>query len=256
MINQSHLSELEDHSVYQHLETNLSASENQSARTQNPPIKTPKMSFSLRLPASHPDSHVQPNRPRHKAADKIEAQGRVAVIPCGRCYRLRYLCMVGTTAKRCSNCARSGIKLDECNVDRENYREVQLDEEGPSSPETSADSELTDVAMTDPPNTGFNPNRPVADVGSAPASVTQTQPPTLTTDEKVDLLNRKTTRRFQEMTSQADETDNRILELENIVSDLQTRVRALEETVLNLAGTGKNFNPRRSSQGEFAPHEN
>lgn len=59
---------------------------------------------------------------RNQVAENIEAQGRVAVVPCDRCHRLGILCQVGSTAKRCAACARSGIRLDSCGVDRDNYR--------------------------------------------------------------------------------------------------------------------------------------
>lgn len=67
----------------------------------------------------------RPN-PRALAAERIEAQGRIAQVPCTRCYIRGTLCLVGSTAKKCAACSRSGVTLAGCGVDRDNYRYVNL----------------------------------------------------------------------------------------------------------------------------------
>lgn len=179
---------------------------------------------------------LEVKKPFIRGAERVEKEGRLAVVPCQRCQDRGLSCYVGLKVTRCAACIRASKKSAQCAVDRSFLWEVQEESGEAASLDSPEGSDFEDVDMTDSP-TNFIPNLPVAGAESVTASIPWIQTSNPTIDEKIDGLNQKMTRRFQQMTRAMDELEESNFELVDIVANLQARVRALEETVANLSRT-------------------
>ena len=204
------------------------------------------------------------SNPRLLAADRIEAQGRIAQVPCTRCYVRGTLCLVGSNSKRCAACARSGIRLDDCGVDRDNYRYDKLispfsfaveyftnfffsefpiedededdDDENSSSNETSVGPEPEDTPMEGVSHTCHFPDLSMAGGESSAASDPNTQNSNVLLKRKIEWVNEKTMELLIPVTSDMTDMKDQIFSFKKNMKQLYGRIRTLEETVATLAG--------------------
>lgn len=146
--------------------------------------------------------------------EKVESEGRIAKVPCGRCVKHGKVCYVGATVRRCAPCILAGISLHKCGVDYENYTRTPRD-----------------INM-DGGNDGSSPlSSATTSSGTVSGKLTSTSP---TLDKKIDELSTNTHKEFEQITRNMDDMDDVVHELTEIIDHLQRRVKELEDTVFKL----------------------
>lgn len=156
---------------------------------------------------------------------KVEQEGRLALKPCDRCFKRGMSCYVGARSNRCSGCIQAKRTVEACGVDRLKYRTVEnfsnSSQQAGTTPHSSADVEPEPMDMTDA-------------APSATASDPQTQSPRVAFSDKIDQLNHDTTRGFEKTARQMDETEGVVSELLDITTNMEDRVRQLEDVISGL----------------------